>query len=278
MSPYRPPGAAREARMWREVADQVFVRRFPDFDVTIGLIVGDDAALVVDTRGSEKQGRELTAEIRWITHNRLVAANTHHHYDHAFGNSAFLPSDIWGHERCADRLKSDSRTTQLALAAAMPEVAQEYTQTQITPPNKTFRESVSLELGGRKVELTHFGRGHTDNDIVAVVPDVHVVFAGDLIEQGGPPSFEDSYPMDWPGTLGRLLEVALGPVVPGHGDVVTRAFVEGQLADLTALASLARRVRFDGGSIHDALPLSPFPATAARAALHRAFAQLAGEL
>jgi glyoxylase-like metal-dependent hydrolase (beta-lactamase superfamily II) len=263
--------------MWHEVADRVYYRRFVDFNVNVGLIVGDDSALIVDTRASERQGRELNAEVRWITHNRLIVANTHHHYDHAFGNAAFLPGEMWGHEQCAARLRADSRTTQFALAAAMPEVAYEFTETQITPPNKTFRESVSLELGGRKVDLTHYGRGHTDNDIVAVVPDVHVVFAGDLIEQGGPPSFEDSYPMDWPGTLGRLLDVALGPVVPGHGEVVSKSFIEGQLADLSALAQLARRVRFDGGSANDAMPLSPFPATVARTALLRAFAQLAGE-
>jgi glyoxylase-like metal-dependent hydrolase (beta-lactamase superfamily II) len=278
MNHYGAPGAARAARMWHEVADQVFARRFVDFNVTVGLVIGDEAALVVDTRGSEQQGRELSNEIHWLTHNRLIVANTHHHYDHAFGNFAFLPAEIWAHEKCSARLRSDSRTTQLALAAAMPEVAQEYIDTHITPPVKTFRESVTIELGSRKVELTHYGRGHTDNDIVAVVPDVHVVFAGDLVEQGGPPSFEDSYPMDWPGTLGRLLDVANGPVVPGHGEVVSRAFVEGQLADLSALAQLARRVRFDGGSANDALPLSPFPATAARTALRRAFAQLAGEL
>jgi glyoxylase-like metal-dependent hydrolase (beta-lactamase superfamily II) len=264
--------------MWREVADHVFVRRFQDFNVTVGLVVGEESALVVDTRGSERQGRELADEIRWLTGCQLIVANTHHHYDHAFGNFAFLPADMWAHEQCSARLRADSRTTQFALAAAMPEFAAEYTEIRITPPSKTFRESVKLELGNRTVELTHFGRGHTDNDIVAIVPDVHVVFAGDLIEQGGPPSFEDSYPMDWPGTLSRLLEVTQGPVVPGHGEVVSRAFVEGQLADLAALAQLARRVRFDGGSANDALPLSPFPSTAARVALIRAFAQLAGEL
>jgi len=264
--------------MWREIAERVFVRRYADFNVNVGLVVGDESSVVVDTRGSERQGRELWGEIRWLTHGRLLLANTHHHYDHAYGNTAFLPADIWGHEQCAARLRSDSRTTQLALAAAMPELGQEYTDTRITPPNKTFRESVTLDLGGRKVDLTHFGRGHTDNDIVVVVPDVHVVLAGDLVEQGGPPSFEDSYPMDWPGTLGRMLDVAQGPVVPGHGEVVSRSFVEGQLADVSALAQLARRVRFDGGSANDALPLSPFPATAARVALQRAFAQLAGEL
>jgi glyoxylase-like metal-dependent hydrolase (beta-lactamase superfamily II) len=269
--------AAGAARLWREVADRVFARRYTDFNVNVGLIIGAESALVVDTHGSERQGRELLAEVRRITRVRLVAVNTHHHYDHAFGNSAFVPADIWGHERCADRLRIDGGTTQLALAAAMPEFSEEYTDTPITPPNRTFRDSVTLELGGRLVHLAHFGRGHTDNDVVVVVPDVQVVMAGDLVEQGGPPSFEDSFPMDWPGTLGRMLDVADGPIVPGHGEVVDCSFVEAQLADLSALAQLARRVGLDGGSADDALPLAPFPAAAARVALQRAFAQLSGE-
>jgi len=278
MNTHGSPSMARAARMWREVADRVYMRRFLEYNVTVGLIVGDGDVLLVDTRGSERQARELQSEVRWISQGRLQIVNTHHHFDHAFGNFPFLPADIWGHEKCALRLREDSRTAQLALAAAMPEISQEYTETRIAPPNKTFRESAQIQLGGRLVDLHHFGRGHTDNDVVVVVPDVHAVFAGDLIEQGGPPSFEDSYPMDWPGTLGRLLEVAHGPVVPGHGEVVSRSFIEGQRADLAALAQVARRVRFDGGSVSDALPLSPFPALVARPALVRAFAQLAGEL
>ena len=278
MSPYFRAAAIRSGRLWKEVADRVYVRRYSDFNVTIGLVVGDVDSLVVDTRGSERQGRELMDEIRWLTPTTIRVVNTHHHYDHAFGNFAFVPAEIWGHERCATRLREDSRTAQFALAAAMPEVAPEFVESRITPPDKTFRDTVELELGDRQVTLAHFGRGHTDNDVAVIVPDVQVVFAGDLIEQGGPPSFEDSYPMDWPGTVDRMLEMVHGPVVPGHGDVVGRSFVEGQLADLSALAQLARRVRFDGGSVNDALPLCPFPSQAARVAMVRAFAQLAGEL
>ena len=84
--------------------------------------------------------------------------------------------------------------------------------------------------------------------------------------------------MDWPDTLGRVIDVAHGAVVPGHGEVVTRAFVEGQMADLAALAQLARRIHLDGISIDDALRLSPFPAAPARAALTRALAQLDGKI
>ena len=270
----RSSAAGRATRYWREIADRVYIRRYLDFNVTIGLIVGDETSLVIDTRASERQGRELADEVRWIAPGQIRVANTHHHYDRTFGNHAFLPAEIWAHEACATRLREDSRTAQFALAAAMPEVAAEYVETQITPPDKTFRDGVDLDLGDRVVHLKHLGRGHTDNDIVVVLPDAQVVFAGDLVEQGGPPSFEDSFPLDWPGTLGRMLDMVDGAVVPGHGEVITRAFVEGQLADLSALAQLARRVSFDGGSVADALPMSPFPPASARQALSRAFSQL----
>lgn len=277
MTPVGAPGSAR-SRVWREVADGIFVRRYPAFNVNSGLVLGDGEALVIDTRSSDRQGRELVHEIGWITHFPMRVVNTHHHFDHAFGNSAFLPTEIWGHERCAERIRDDGPRSQQALAASMPEVGAEFEETRLAPPDHLVRDAAEIEVGGRIVQLRHFGRGHTDNDLVVVVPDVNVVFAGDLVEEGAPPSFEDSYPLDWPGSLGRMLDVVHGPVVPGHGEIVGRAYVEGQVADLSALAELARRIRFDGGSVSDALPLSPMPPQAAREALRRAFSQLAGEL
>ena len=266
----------RELRMWHEVADGVMVRRYTDFNLSIGLIKGEDAVLVVDTRGSERQGRALMDEISWITNKPMKVVNTHYHFDHAFGNQPFVPAEIWGHESCATRLVEEAHATQYSLAAAMPEVTFEYTETRVAPPNRTFRESARIELGGREVLLQHFGRGHTDNDVVVIVPDVHTMFVGDLVEQGAPPSFADAFPLDWATTLQQIVNVANGPVVPGHGDVVRRAFVEAQMHEHAALASLALRIRFDGSPIENAIPFAPFPPEVSRLALHRAMAQLDG--
>ena len=52
----------------------------------------------------------------------------------------------------------------------------------LTPPTESFEEFASLDLGGRQIDLRFLGRGHTDNDIVARVPDASVLFAGDLLE------------------------------------------------------------------------------------------------
>jgi glyoxylase-like metal-dependent hydrolase (beta-lactamase superfamily II) len=273
-----PLDADTGSRPWREIGDGVFVRAFPEFRVNAGLVVGERAALVIDTRASVRQGLELRAAIGRMTPLPQIVVNTHHHYDHVFGNAAFATAEIWGHERCVARMLEEAETIRAALARAMPERAVEYAETPTVPPNRTLHDRATIDLGGRTVEFVHFGRGHTDNDVVVIVPDAGVVFAGDLVEEGAPPSFEDSYPMDWPGTLGRLLRRADGQIVPGHGGVVDRDFVEGQIGELDALATLARRVRLKGGSAEDALPDSPFTGEAGGKALERAFAQLGGEI
>lgn len=269
----RPPAPSP----WQEIADRVFVRRYAFLDQTIGLVLGDGEALVIDTRSSGRQADELLGEIRRLTPAPLVVVNTHHHWDHTFGNARFRPSAIWGLGRCATVLREQGEAMRSRVCDGMPELAEELTGVVIDPPDRTFAESAVLDVGDRRVRLAHLGRGHTDNDIVIQVPDAGVLFAGDLVEVGAPPSFGDSFPMDWPETLARLMDLPFGPLVPGHGDVTDASFVEAQLADIAAVAEAARRARAGGGSLEEALELvSCFPEPVARQALDRAFGQLEG--
>jgi glyoxylase-like metal-dependent hydrolase (beta-lactamase superfamily II) len=73
------------------------------------------------------------------------------------------------------------------------------------------------------------------------------VFAGDLVEEGAPPAFEDAFPVDWPTTLGRLHALARGPVVPGHGAVVDAAYVGAQREELLAVLAALRAGRPEDG-------------------------------
>lgn len=242
----RDTGAAREKHtdgglneQWREVGRRVFVRRHRLFDINSGLILGTDRCLVVDTLSTAAQARELIAAIRSLTSLPWLIVNTHAHFDHCFGNANFVPAPILAHVRCAARL-SESAGEQRRIAAGMaPELAAEFAAVTVVPPDRTFERRQVVDLGGRTVTVLHPGRGHTDHDVVVHVPDAAVLFTGDLVEQGGPPNFEDSYPLDWPGTAAALLPLATGAVVPGHGDVVDRDFVECQAGDLQSVADRA---------------------------------------
>jgi glyoxylase-like metal-dependent hydrolase (beta-lactamase superfamily II) len=135
-----------------------------------------------------------------------------------------------------------------------------------------------VEVGDRLVELSYHGRGHTDNDIVAFVPDAAVLFAGDLLEADATPSFGDSYPLEWADTAERLLPLAVGAVVPGHGTVGDRSFVERQVAEFRAIAALARRVHAGELDLEAAIAASPYSPETSRDPLERALAQLRGDL
>ncbi|HET7677970.1 MAG TPA: MBL fold metallo-hydrolase, partial [Candidatus Limnocylindrales bacterium] len=265
----------------REVGAGVFVRRYQFFDQDIVAVVGDGELLVVDTRTTYRQADELQADLRALTPVPWrVVVSTHEHYDHTFGNGRFRGCAIWGHERCATRMLERGEAARRKLAAEIPELADELTEVEIVPPDHTFAEAAQIHVGGRRVELSYHGRGHTDNDIAVRIPDASVVLLGDLIEQGAPPSFGDSYPVEWPETLGRILpSIAAGvAVVPGHGDVVDRAFVEAQAAELAALADLARAIHAGELGHDDAAARAPFGGQAAQTALRRGVAQLAGTL
>jgi glyoxylase-like metal-dependent hydrolase (beta-lactamase superfamily II) len=237
---------------WREIGDRVFLRRNRTLDVNAGLILGDERCLVIDTRSSEREGRELFRAVRSITTLPFVVALTHAHFDHCFGTSVFAEAqpdcEIWAHERCQAELAASGVQQRMEIAGWLREsgeevLADELDAVTVTLPNRTMNTAdVSIDLGGRQVTLHHPGRGHTDNDMIVEVPDADVTFLGDLVEQGAPPSFDHAYPLDWPATLTRLLDRAGQVIVPGHGDIVDASFVARQRSEIAQVGELARKL------------------------------------
>jgi len=268
--------------VWMEVGAGVFVRRYAFFDQNIGVVLGDDGVLVIDTRLSHRQADEILADLKELTPLPVRAVvNTHGHHDHAFGNHRFRPAPIWGHARCARMVRETGAAQLAAVAAAMPELAEELAEVVLDPADRTFdgdAASLEFDAGGRRIDLHYLGRGHTDNDIAVVVPDADVLFAGDLLEADAPPFFGDGYPIDWPATVGRLVELAGGAVVPGHGTVGDRAFAVRSTVEIRTIAELATLVHQGVIALDDAVLRTPYPADAAREPLERALAQLRGEL
>jgi glyoxylase-like metal-dependent hydrolase (beta-lactamase superfamily II) len=265
--------------IWREVGDRVFTRQYPFFNQQIGVVLGGRDVLIVDTRSTPGQAREIATDLRELTRDPVsIIVDTHWHFDHSFGNSVFRPAEAWGHVRAAARLRADGRATIEEVAAELPEIASDIRETVIDPPERTFEDRATVEVGDRVVELSYHGRAHTDGDIVLVVPDADVLFAGDLLEEGAPPSFGDSFPLEWPATVERLLPLATGAVVPGHGAIGDRAFVEDQHAAFRRLAELAQAVADGSLNVRAAASEQLFGGPTPEDAFERALAQLSGEL
>lgn len=261
---------------WLEVADRVFVLRYEFLDQCIGVVIGSGGVLVVDTRTTYAQADEIRADVRALTDAAIVAVvNTHHHWDHAFGNARFRPIPTWGHDRCAATLREDGEAMRERVMGQLPELADELAEVEITPPDRTFDESAAVDLGDRLVELRHLGRGHTDNDIVALVPDAGAMFAGDLLENDAPPSFGDAFPIAWAETVGeRLLPLVRDVVVPGHGTPAGRDFAERSAGELAELARLIKASVSGALGLDEVMAASPYPDSHTRVALERGHREL----
>jgi glyoxylase-like metal-dependent hydrolase (beta-lactamase superfamily II) len=255
---------------WVELADGVLVRRYDELDLSVGLVIGTLGCLVVDTRSDPDQGAELYAAVREVTRRPCTVVLTHAHFDHCLGTAAFLPAAVWAHSRCRDDLARGG-AAQHAEAVAWSRAQGLPDRMLVRPvvPDHTVTEPIEVDLGDRRLRLTHPGRGHTDHDLAVWSPDTGVLFAGDLVEQGADPDFTDAYPLEWPTAVTELLRLDPHMVVPGHGEPVDAEFVTAQRDDLTALADVCRAVRAGELTAEGALTASPFTALTTRTALSR---------
>ncbi|HUO45432.1 MAG TPA: MBL fold metallo-hydrolase [Acidimicrobiia bacterium] len=262
-------------QIWQELGDGIYRRRYEFLDQNIGAVIAAEAVLILDTRANPQQGEEILADLALLTPLPVGwVFNTHYHWDHTFGNQAFPQAELWGHQLCAEGLlKQGERMLEEVLAGLPAQDHAPYREVVFTPPTELFDVAAQIDLGNRTVDLEFLGSGHTNSDAILHVDGV--TFAGDLIEEGGPPSFGDSFPIAWIDTLARLEGLSRPTVVPGHGDVVGRDFVRGTREQLLWLADTARVASAHGLAVNEIdLTGAPFPDDTCREALQRAYDEL----
>ncbi len=268
-----------------EVADRVWVARQPWYDLNVCLVRGTTGLLVVDTQASARAARTIVDDVRALGIGEVTAVfNTHEHFDHTFGNGAFRAAygaiPIHAHDVAAERtVAAGERIKGLFADEHDDPHREEVLETEIVSADHTFSSVRVLDLGDRQVELAHPGRGHTAGDAVLRVPDADVVLTGDLVEESGPPGYGgDCHPLEWPGTLDVVLNLT-GPdtvVVPGHGALVDRDFVEQQRQDIAITAQTVRDLAAAGIPPDRALAEGdwPFARAALAHAVRRGYEQL----
>ncbi|MGV9909076.1 MBL fold metallo-hydrolase [Streptomyces tendae] len=235
---------------WERLADGVGRCRLPGWDCTAGLVLGADAALMVDAGSSLAEGARLREAARRLAGRRVThLALTHPHFDHVFGAAAFPDAEVYG-AAGTDALFAPGGQGRRALRAdAVAEGLDARRAAEAADALVAVRHEVrgeyGLDLGGgRQVLLADVGPGHTGHDLAVLVPGAPaVVFCGDLVEESGEPQAgPDAVPERWPAALDRLLVLGGDDAlyVPGHGAVVDAAFVRAQRDALAARFGVSR--------------------------------------
>jgi cyclase len=216
-----------------------------------GFIVGTRAVTAIDACSTESRTRALLDTIGGITpHPVTTLVNTHHHGDHTHGNYLFSDASIVAHERCRTEL----------LAAGLPSNLHDtvwdspgWGELRLAPPTITFQDAITVWTDDLACDVRHPGTpAHTTNDAVVWLPQRAVLFAGDLVFNGGTPFLLMGSLAGALEAVAALRQFPADVIVPGHGQPGGSEVIDATLDYLRFVDDLARRAYAAGVAPLDA--------------------------
>ncbi len=154
--------------------------------------------------------RWLKAEIQQRFNQPIrYVVYSHDHWDHISGGEVFADTaQIVAHERARAKIVGEKRATAV--------------------PTRTFKDQMTIELGGTRVELIHVGRNHSDNSLVMRFPAARTIFAVDFIPVDSLAfrTLNDGYMEEWIESLERVEAMDFDLLAPGHGAMGRKAHVQ----------------------------------------------------
>jgi len=224
-------------------------------DPNTGIVIGDDAVMVIDTQATPVMAEDVIRRIREVTDKPIkYVLLSHYHAVRVLGASAYQPEHIIASEDTLDLIKERGEQDKASEIGRFPRLFRnvESVPPGLTWPTLTFTGKMTLWLGKLEVQILQLGRGHTKGDTVVWLPQDKVLFSGDLVEFDATPYAGDAYFQDWPQTLDRLAALKPEKLVPGRGPALqnaqqvadglagTRAFVSDLYTNVKAGAAAGR--------------------------------------
>jgi len=227
-------------------------------DPNTGIVIGDDAVMVIDTQATPVMAQDVIRRIRDVSDKPIkYVVLSHYHAVRVLGASAYKPQQIIASQDTYDLIVERGEQDKASEIGRFPRLFQsvESVPAGLTWPTLTFTGRMTLWLGKLEVQILQIGRGHTKGDTVVWLPKDKVLFSGDLVEFDATPYAGDAYFQDWPQTLDNLAALKPEKLVPGRGAALsgaaqvkaglegTRAFVSELYASVKAGAAAGRDLR-----------------------------------
>jgi cyclase len=176
-----------------------------------GIVATGDGVVVLDALSSEAIARAQREAIATTIRQpvRVLVSSTFHN-QYSKGNPAYVNTLKIGHEQY--------RTDLVALMQREKISADEQ---KARLPDQTFRDRMTLHLGGKEIQILHVGRAHTRGDSIIFVPQDRIVYLSELYFENQFLFINDGYGLDWLRALDTVLALDADIFVPGHGPIPT---------------------------------------------------------
>jgi glyoxylase-like metal-dependent hydrolase (beta-lactamase superfamily II) len=240
-----------------EVADGVFViadGRVP-LVPNVGVVLGERAALVVDTGMGPSNGLVVREAARKLAGDRaLFLSLTHFHPEHGYGAQAFgeAATIVYNREQ-HEEFREKARPYLDMFRGMGGEVAEQLEGVEFVDPHVVYEGAADLDLGGKVVQLRTWGTAHSRGDQTVFLPDEGVLFTGDLVENRFfpilpffPPHDTDVDGGGWIGVLDELERLDPRIVVPGHGEISDAGIIADVCDYLNLLRNETKRLAGEG--------------------------------
>jgi cyclase len=211
-----------------------------------GFIVARDGVCAIDASSTERRTRNFLAAIGTVTRAPVrTLVNTHHHPDHTAGNGLFRGATIVAQEQARAEMATLGLPHNSGIWSDV-----DYGDLTLTLPFLTFADRLTLWADDLRCEVLFAGGpAHTTNDSVVWIPERSVLFAGDLIFNGGTPFLLSGSVLGAIDVLENFLRpLGAQTIVPGHGPVGGPELIEPVLGYLRFIARLATDGRAAGVS------------------------------
>jgi len=227
-------------------------------DPNTGIVIGDDAVLVIDTQATPVMAQDVIRRIREVTDLPIkYVVLSHYHAVRVLGASAYHPDHVIASQDTYDLIVERGEQDKASEIGRFPRLFRnvESVPAGLTWPTITFSGRMTLWLGKLEVQLLQLGRGHTKGDTVVWLPQERTLFSGDLVEFDATPYAGDAYFQDWPRTLDNIAALKPLALVPGRGAALkgeaqvaqglagTRAFVSDLFASVKAGAAAGKDLK-----------------------------------
>ncbi len=189
-------------------------------DPNTGIIIGDNAVMVIDTQATPIMAQDVIRRIREVTDKPIkYVVMSHYHAVRVLGASAYQADHIIASRDTYDLIVERGEQDKASEIGRFPRLFQavESVPPGMTWPTITFQGEMTVWLGKLEVKLMQLGRGHTKGDTVAWLPSQKIMFSGDLVEFDATPYAGDAYYEDWPATLDAIAALKPEKLVPGRG-------------------------------------------------------------
>jgi glyoxylase-like metal-dependent hydrolase (beta-lactamase superfamily II) len=188
-------------------------------DPNTGIVIGDDAVLVVDTQATPVMAEDVIRRVRTVTDKPIrYVVLSHYHAVRVLGATAYRPQQIIASRDTYDLIVERGEADMKSEIERFPRLFRAVESVPgLTWPTLVFERSLTLWLGKLEVRILQLGRGHTKGDTVVWLPKDRILFSGDLVEFDATPYAGDCYFEDWPATLDALAALKPAKLVPGRG-------------------------------------------------------------